>query len=181
MPQLTINLELIRSSLGPQVADEIEKVQTALNTMAAQTNSNPVGTVQPPPKVSAVNVSPISGSGYHDVAIQDNNPVNRGVNYFVEYSTVPNFAGTTTKTIPLGPSRNGRIPVGSGPVYFRAYSSYLTSSPSDPVYHGNAVDAGGTFVSTSGLPGVGSGTEPSLNPQAGAGFGFSQNRLPRDA
>jgi hypothetical protein len=181
MPNFSFNIDIIRAALGSQVADEFVKIQNALNLVAKQTNANPLGDVPAPPQISAVNVQ--VAQGVHDVQIQDNSPVQRGVHYFLEYSNSPNFSGPSTKTLSLGPSKNTRIFLGNGTVYWRGYSSYPTSSPSAPVYSGTETQptpatGGGAISGPVGLPGAGSGTEPSTFSKPGAGFGFDPDRSP---
>lgn len=173
MPDFTFNIELLRARLGPEVADEMQRIQDALNNVAVQTNANPLGPAAAPPQISAVKAIGL-GDGHADIAIQDNQPVNRGIHYFAEYSTTAAFSSSTTKTVHMGVSKNVRVPVGSGQVFVRAYSAYPTGPASPPVLHGGgaAISAGGTFAATAGNPGVGSGTEPSLNPRTGVGFGL---------
>ena len=177
MPNFTFNIELIRSRLGPEVADEFSKFELAFNTVNQQINANPMGPVAAPSQISAIAVTP-KGGGVHQVTIQDNSPVSRGISYFAEYSQDPAF-GTFT-TVPMGPSRQIDVPAGTGNIFWRAYSSYPTSSPSDAVYHGVAVNSGGATASAAaGIAGTGSGTEPSTQPKGGAGFGFDPDRVPR--
>lgn len=183
MPNYNFDLELLRTKLGPEVADEIAKFQTAFNTVNQQTNANPLGAVTPPQQISAIAVVP-KGGGVHQVTIQDNYPVNRGIAYFAEYSTDPNFS--TFTTVNMGPSRQIDVPAGLGNIHWRGYSGYPTSAPSAPVYFGGAGSptpvnsTGATASASAGVPGTGSGTEPSNQPQGGAGFGFTPNRpLPR--
>ena len=181
MPNFTFNIELIRSRLGPEVADEFSKLELAFNTVNQQVNANPLGEVPPPPQVSSVTVVP-KGGGVHQVTIQDNNPVSRGIAYFAEYSLDPNFS--TFTPVPMLSSRQLDVPAGTGNLYWRAYSAYPTSAPSAPVYHGTAVNSTGTTASAAaGIAGTGSGTEPSVQPQGAAGFGFNPDRgsrLPRE-
>lgn len=169
----------------------------SLNNAAKQVNASPVGVTDPPPQISALNVT--GGGSIHRIAIQDNNPINRGVNYHVEWDVTPQF--TSPKQITMGPDRNKDLQLGiNGPVYFRAYSSHPTSAPSDPVYFGTqsspvGVSAGNLSLSVAGvtagaatvtavgavvgpppLPSAGTGTEPSQFPQGSAGFGFDPTR-----
>lgn len=180
MPNFNFNIELIRSRLGPDVADEFSKLELAFNTVNQQVNANPLGDVAPPPQISGVVVTP-KGGGVHQVTIQDNNPVNRGAVYFAEYSLDPNFS--TFTTVSMGPSRQIDVPAGTGNLNWRGYNSYPTSAPSAPVYHGAAVNStGATASAAAGIAGTGSGTEPSVQPQGAAGFGFNPDRgsrLPR--
>jgi len=178
--RFSLNRELLHARLGPEVTDELIRFEQALNTMAQQTNANPLGPVDPPPQISAVTVTP-KGGGVHQVTIQDNNPIERGVEYFAEYSQTPDFS--TFTSVPMGPSRQVDVPVGTGPVYWKAYSAKKTSAPSAPIYHGGteaapaAVDSQGTTAAVSaGIPGTGTGTEPSTDPRGSAGYGFDPVR-----
>src|SRR5579864_8802672 len=180
VPTFSFNSELLRSKLGPEVADEFRNLEQALNTIAQHTNANPLGPVDSPPQISSVIATP-KGGGVHQITIQDSNPVARGINYFAEYSQTSDFANFTT--VPMGPSRQVDIAPGTGPIFVRAYSSYLTSQPSTPVYHGGdpanqtAVNSTGTTAAVAaGIAGTGSGTEPSNNPKGAAGFGFDPVR-----
>jgi hypothetical protein len=156
----------------------IREHEDAINNAASQVNASPVGTTEAPPQVSGVSVVP-KGGGVHQVTIQDNNPVTRGISYFAEYSLDANFS--TFTTVPMGPSRQLDIPAGTGALNWRVYSAYQTSAPSTAVYHDVAVNSTGTTASAAaGIPGTGSGTEPSVQPQGAAGFGFNPNRLPRE-
>jgi hypothetical protein len=171
------NLPAIRSGQATpaQFYEAFADMQQAIANLSQQVNGNPNAPVPAPPQISSI--TPVAiGSGFVDVAIVDNNPVTRGIEYFCEYSTDQNFLPATTKTFPMGPSKNARIPVGSGNVFLRGYSAYSTSSPSSPVFASGPVDAGGGFLATAGNPGAGSGTETNVNPRTGAGFGFVPNR-----
>jgi len=168
------------------------------NNVAFQANAEPVGTKEAPPQIGALNV--VASGGYHHFTIQDNSPVQRGLEYFIEWDTSPNFTNPQQES--LGPDRTWRPQLGvKGPIYARAYSAYKSSPPSEPVYAGGSksapqgFDAGGITLTVAGVTagvatvtatGVvtgptppqnpGSGTEPSLLPQASAGFGFNPTR-----
>lgn len=155
----------------------VRKLEAGVNNVAVQTNAAPVGVPEPPPQVSAVNVQ-VLAPGIHQVNAVDNAPVRRGITYHFEMSTTPNFQTGTFVLATSGPSRTAIVPTGAGPLFWRAYSQYMTSDPSAPTYAQGSVDAGGGVRSAS-LGGTGSGTEPSVQPQGGAGFGSNVNRLPR--
>lgn len=156
----------------------VQQLQHGLNNAAEQVNASPVGSTEAPPQISAIAVVP-KGGGVHQVTIQDNNPVNRGIAYFAEYSADANFS--TFTTVPMGPSRQIDVPAGTGNLNWRGYSAYPTSPPSAPIYHGVAVNSTGTTASAAaGIAGTGSGTEPSVQPQGAAGFGINPNRLPKE-
>jgi hypothetical protein len=181
MPQkLNIdNLEKIRQD-NPFVAEAFDAVARAMGNMAEQTNASLHGSTAAPPAPTSVNVT--AAGGIFDVAITDNNPVQRGINYFVEYSDNPSFV--KPRVIDLGQSRNERRALGNQTLYFRAYSSYPTSPRSDAVYHGGsatnpvAVAGGGATSGPALQASQGSGTTEGANGGDG-GFGNAPVRLPK--
>ena len=72
--------------------------------------------------------------------------------------------GSNAQTVPMGTARNITIPVGNQTRYVRVYSSYGSSPPSSPLYHGGAqpiaVNGGGTDSGPQFLPSEGTGTGP---------------------
>lgn len=161
------------------MAEALQGIADAVQTVAKQTNANPQGPVAPPPKISSLSV--VASGGIHRVQIKDNGNVQRGIIYHLEYSTSPQFTTATTFLSHSGPSRDHGLFYGKGPIYWRGFSQYLTGPPSEPVYFGTqtnptAVDAGGSIVAPTVLSAAGSGTEPSVQPQGAAGFGFADGR-----
>lgn len=157
----------------PRLVEALDDITSHLEGVMNQTNTAPKnGTVLPPPAPSALTVS--SNGGIFDAAIHDNNsPVVRGVNYFLEYSTTPAFSRPTQ--IDLGASRNWRGHLGNQNLYWRAYSSYPTSEKSGYAYHGGAaqpmvVQGGGTISGPNIQPSNGSGTSQGSSASDG-GFG----------
>lgn len=159
MPLDYRNRQLLMNQ-NPQLAQALDDVIGHIQNVMAQTNSSPDGQAGPPPSPSQINVS--AAHGIYDVAITDNNPVNRGINYFLEYSTSPNFVAP--HTIDLGQSRNFRANLGNQTLYWRAHSSYPTGPRSQPVYHGSPVNP---------TPVVGGGVYSGPTPQGSQGSGTS--------
>lgn len=182
MANIKLDTAFLRGGYDPSKIELLfRQVQDSLNALGSQTNAQPDGSATAAPLgPSALNVT--AAGGVHDVTIQDNAPANRGMHYFLDYDTNPNF--TNARTIALGPSRTARLTLGiSGPVYFRGYNSYPTSAPSAPVYLGTqanptGVNAGGAITGPTVQATTGSGTEPSVQPQGAAGFGFTSSRRP---
>jgi hypothetical protein len=140
-----------------------------------QVNATPAGITPAPPIVSALSV--MAADGIFDAQIQDNNAVQRGVVYFLEYSLVASGPWTV---ISLGPSRNWRGMLGNQTFFWRAYSQYPTSEPSSPIYFGGinnptGVVGGGAAGPTPQAPG-GSGTSPSNGLSGGEGYGRQHAR-----
>jgi len=159
----------------------VKSHQEAINNLGSQTNAQPVGSTQAPPQISRITATP-KGGGVHQVTIFDNNPVQRGIRYFAEYSADPNFS--TFSVVAMSTSRQIDVPAGTGDLFWRAYSQYPTSPPSLPVYHGGTIpvavnSTGATASAAAGIPGTGSGTDQNLQPQGGSGFGINPDRSPK--
>lgn len=152
------NLNDLRSE-DQKLYETLTDIVSQVNNVAQQTNSNPADVVEAPPAISSLNVT--GQNGFFHGAIADHNHIYRGINYFVEHADNPNF--TDPQIVHLGPSRNFTLQLGNTTRYWRAYSSYGSSPPSSPAYHGNAaypqpVSAGGPLGPPNFLPSQGSGT-----------------------
>lgn len=166
------NITAIRSASADS-PDVFTKIAEALESIAMQsangqqqTNANPTGSPNPPPQVHGVSVT--GQNGFMHVAIKDENPIYRGIRYYVEHADNAQF--TNPQIVALHDARNATIAVGNQKRYVRVYSAYSSSAPSDPVYHGSAaqpiaVNGGGSDSGPAFLPSQGSGTGP-----AGAGL-----------
>jgi hypothetical protein len=142
--------------IGAKLAEALLSIQQAHNNVEAQVNGNSTGGPQPPPAIQGVQVT--GQNGYLHVAIQHDAPIYRGIRYYVEHSDNPHFKNP--QVVALHDVRNVTIPVG-GTRYVRAYAAYSSSSPSEPVYHGSAVQPIAVNAGTGGpalLPSQGSGT-----------------------
>jgi hypothetical protein len=173
------NIEKIRQE-NPLLAEALESIANEVAHVADQTTATIGGSTAAPPAPTSVNV--VASGGIHDIAITDRNPVNRGINYFVEYSDSPSFVAP--RVIDLGASRNHRTALGNQTLYFRAYSAYPTSPRSAAVYHGGsasspaAVIGGGSATGPAPQASQGSGTTNGANGGDG-GFGNQPSRGPR--
>lgn len=160
----------------PLLAQALDSIVRQIQNVATATASSVSGFSAAPSPISSLSVT--AANGIFDVQIQDNSPVNRGVQYFLEYSTTPGFQQPIL--VSLGPARNFRSTWGSVTLYFRAYSQYPTSAPSAPVYFGppnnpTAVVGGGAAGPTIQAS-TGSGTAPNNGQSGGAGFGYTGSR-----
>lgn len=160
MNPLVRNLSFIRSipQYGQRITEALQDLQTALGNVGQQTNSTPNAQQTPaPPQIHALSVT--ASGGVAHVQITDNNPIYRGTTYHVQYSTTPGFESPVNHY--MGPSRDIRIPVGSQPLYYRAFSDLPTSGASSPVYHGGSQPVAVAATGTEQPPipsGQGSGT-----------------------
>lgn len=147
--------------MGAKLSEDLQSIQKALNNLETQTNGNVGGPPQPPGKIDGIHVT--AANGHFSVAITDQNQLYRGVQYFVEHSDNPQFTNPITEHI--GTTRNWSKFLGNTTRYFRAYSAYQASHPSEPVYHGDAatplaVSGGGTVAGPPATTSQGSGTGP---------------------
>lgn len=157
------NLEWLRSlrDIGARMYEIVSDLDSQHQNVAQQVNGSSRSTPKAPPSIGGLAVT--GQNGHFNVAIHDEGPIYRGINYFVEHADNPHF--TNPHVIDLGASRNHNLFLGNVPRYFRAYSSYAGSTPSQPVYFGSKpsptlVQGGGANGGPSFTPSKGSGTGP---------------------
>lgn len=168
---------------NPRQGTLIQKLITAVNTLAENTASSAVGRIEPPPPINAINVK-VSGEFAH-VTLDHSGEIQQGIHYFVEAANNPNFIGA--HPIHFGTSRT-RDPIHLAPKdddgnpqnwYMRAFSQYPGGGPSKPVNFGGPEP---TPIMTTGAtqltwqPSTGSGTASNTGQQVGWGFGRVQRR-----
>src|ERR1039457_3445715 len=151
------NLDYIRTK-DPKLYEALSDIIQQHGNLAQQVNGNSTGPPAAPPSVSGVNVT--AQNGHFNVQIQDQGPIYRGIQYYMEHADNPHFTNPTV--VHLGDSRSWDKFLGSVTRYFRAYSSYSSSQPGKPVYHGGTpplpVAGGGTVGGPSFQSPQGSGT-----------------------
>jgi hypothetical protein len=164
------------------LSDAVQQLQNGINTVAENTASALGTKMAPPPPIDNIDVK--ASGGLLHVTLADHNTIQKGINYFVEHSTRPDFVGAhvvhinasrgTTLTLP-GLTDEGD----DQPVYVRGYSQYQGSNPSKAVAFGGAAPTpvlpGGTTRMTL-LPSTGSGTAITNGQQQGYGLGRSFTR-----
>lgn len=155
-----------------KLAEALDSIQSQINSMAQQTTASAQGSTDAPPQISQVTVS--AANGIFSIAITDNNPVFRGINYFVHYSESVSFANP--HVLDLGSSRNWRGMLGSLTLYFRATSSYPTSESSPFTYCGTAsaptpVSGGGVLAGPTLGSSKGAGSDSGDGLTTGTGSG----------
>jgi hypothetical protein len=114
----------------------------------------------------------LAADGIFDIAITVYSAVHRGIYYFAESDTNPNF--TAPRVYFMGASRNLRVALGNVTLYWRGYSQYIGSAPSGPVTFGSPASAvaGGGSAGPALQASSGSGT--ATGQQGGSGFGVAQ-------
>lgn len=160
------NLDFLRSAdpstpgYGGRLYEALQDLISAHTNHVSQTNGNLVGEPAQPPSVNGLNVT--AQNGHFNIAIADNNNIYRGIRYYVEHADNPNFTNAVHTQASGSESRNHNEYLGNVTRYFRAYSAYQSSSPSQTVVHGGAspiaVSGGGAAGGPSFLPSQGSGT-----------------------
>jgi hypothetical protein len=163
---------------NPTQGSLLQKIITAVNTLADNTTSSAVGRSTPPPPINALNVK-VSGE-YAHVTLTHTGNIQQGVHYFVEAANNSSFNGA--HPIHFGTSRT-RDPIHLAALddsgapqkwYLRGYAQYPGSSPSTPVSYGGTQPTAITTTGTTKLswqPSTGSGTSSNTGQQAGWGFG----------
>jgi hypothetical protein len=163
-----------------------QNVIPAISTTARNAAVSPIGSVAAPQPPSAVNVATF-GEMVH-VSIEDNQPLNRGINYFTEIGVndphiqqpIVYHHGTSRTPPPF--SLPSLISGGGSPVSHKyniqSYSQYPGGPPSAKTAFNNLEQftLSGTTVGTP-LPSTGSGTASNNGTQPGQGFGKSPVRL----
>jgi hypothetical protein len=196
---------------NPSLGRIFRKVIQAVNTLATNTASSATGEVKPPKPPDSVTVTvpqPINdpdssqdgqGGGEHmHISIAHSGMLQRGIQYFSEIDTNPNFsspmvvhhgASRTSGPIPL-PTFTGNpavsptnphvyIPI-PHTYYVRSYAQYPSSQPSAPTVAGGASSptpfsmSGATLMNLA--PSSGSGTASNTGQQGGSGLGKVQQR-----
>ena len=162
---------------GNYAADALQDIEQAINTVAKNTVTALNKKMAPPPAVDNVDVK--SSGGLVHVTISDHNTIQKGINYFIEHSTRPDFVGA--HVVHVNASRGGTLTLpglddegADQPVYVRAYSQYQGSDAGPKVNFGGdaptPVMPGGTVRMTL-LPSTGSGTALSNGQTPGRGLG----------
>lgn len=164
-----------------------QRLITAVNTLAKNAGVSAVGKTSPPPRIDAINVQ---GTQVGDTVtcpsevlhwtLTHNQAIQKGIRYFSEIDTDPNFP--TPHVIDHGASRSAflHLPTqdnagNTHTYYLRSYAQYHGSDPCSPTVHGNL---GGALKiqmtgssKTSLLTSAGSGTAAPNGQQGGHGLG----------
>ena len=121
--------------IGSRLYDSLKSVQDQVSNLETQTNTNAQAQPTAPPAINGVHVSTGPG-GEFQIAITDQNQISRGINYWAEHDSDPNFSNP--HIIDMGQSRNHSVYLGAQALHWRAYSSYPASPSSPAQYHGSA-------------------------------------------
>lgn len=146
-------------AFGARIVEALDDIDGSNSNLAQQVNGNATGNPKAPAAIARLDVT--AQNGHFQIAITDNSPIFRDIHYWVEHADNVHFI--SPHVIHMGQSRNFNLFLGNVTRYFRAYSSYASSPPSAPAYHGGraqpvAVTGGGSVGGPAFLPSQGSGT-----------------------
>ena len=194
LSQMTQKIQVASKNedIGRWTAAALRMIENAVNHLGKNLSAVPLGDTTPPANVQQLQIK-ASGEMVHAV-INDNNPITKHVNYFLEYANEPNFlqphvehlGASRTRVISLPTNGDSPIPPvppppGTPPTpgtvqqwYFRAYSQYPGSKPSKYVNFGGHFPSPVQLTGTTNLtllPSTGSGTAQNSGQQVCYGFG----------
>lgn len=159
------------ANYGARLYEAIQDLNSAISNHLMQTNGNATGEPQPPPSQVGIQVS--ARDGYLHVALNDQGPLYRGVQYWVQHASNPNFTDAVHTQASGTELRNHTEFIGNQTRYVRAYKSYPWSGPTEPVIHGGitpiAVQGGGNTAGPLFLSPQGTGTGPADGSVSGPG------------
>jgi len=143
---------------GAKLYEALADIVKATANIESQTNTNAGGQAIPPPPIQGLQIS--ARNGHFQIAIYDQGNIYRGIRYYVEHADNPSFSNP--QRICLQDARNHNLFLGNVTRYFRAYSAYSSSGPSNPVYFGGPIPqpviGGGSVQGPAFLADQGTGT-----------------------
>ena len=160
-------------SESPYAYEAITHLVNAVNSIGRATGVDPSGSIAAPAPIGGISV--VAADGIFDVAITDNSAVNRGIYYFAESDSTPDFSAPHVYF--LGSSRNLRASLGNQTLYWRGYSQYLGSQPSAAVAFGSPATAVVGGGAAGPAPQASSGSGTAGGGSGGSGFGKSTVRV----
>jgi hypothetical protein len=162
--------------IGAYLVRALTRLEETVNQIGENTNSDPTGTLPPPPPLAGVNVANAGDNLVH-VTLTDNNTLKKNTRYWVEVGTDPSFANAYPED--LGASRHRILSLPQGTYYVRAFHQYPGGTPSTPVIYGGMTPTAVTISTGSALtllPSTGSGTAAPDGSQPGQGLGVFLSR-----
>src|SRR6266849_4685459 len=134
----------------PRLGKLIELAFDCIDGTANHIGVNPFGKLAPPDAIKAINVK--AGTDHMHVTLNDPSQVRKNVQYFIEYSTNPSFAGPHVEHLGASRSRVIALPAKDdrgNPVtyYVRGYSQHIGSDaqPQKTVFGGSGAPTGVTL------------------------------------
>lgn len=155
----------------PYLYETLVKIVSAVNATSQRSGVDPATPSPAPSAVASINVQ--ASSGWFDISVTDPSDARPGLFYFAESDTTPAFSAP--RVYFLGASRNLYVQLGNQTLYWRAYSQYIGSLPSEPITFGSPPTAvtGGGASGPAPQPSTGSGVFGNGVPRGGNGFGIN--------
>jgi hypothetical protein len=157
----------------------LQNIENGVNTLGTNVAADPTGTLPPPASIQGVNVATDGGNLVH-VTLTHNQPTQRNLRYFVEWSD--NTAFQNSHVEDLGASRGRVLNLPQGTYYVRGYHQPQGGLPSKPVNYGSQNVPTAVTITTGStltlLPSRGSGTAQPDGGQPGWGLGKTLYRAP---
>lgn len=171
----------------PYLGQLVRRIINSINLTAKNASVSSVGKLSPPNPIDAVNVQGTLSNGVLTApseilhwTINHNQELSKGVRYFSEIDTDPNF--TQPHVIEHGASRSGFLTLPSKDsngaqqtYYLRSYPQYHGSDPAKPTTFGGITGAIKIQMTGSSkttlLSSTGSGTAATTGQQGGQGLG----------
>lgn len=157
---------------GRFLVQALQMLESSVNQVGTNLAADPTQTLPAPPPIQAVNVS-ANSSGLVHTTITHNSQTQRNTNYFLEWSSDPNFVQNVYPEH-LGASRHKVLTLPNGTWYMRGFHQLSGSMPSTPVNYGGTnptsiVVSGSSALTLLDSPG--SGTAAPNGTQPGWGLG----------
>lgn len=162
-------------SLDPRLFEAFMGVVGGIRNLETQGNFSGMSAPPTPPAVNGLKVTTGPG-GEFQLAITDNGQVSRGINYWAEHDTSPDFSNP--HIIDMGQSRNYNIHMGAQSLYWRAYSSYPSGQASPYVYHQEQGRPASVLGGVAGTRAPSQGAGTGAPGYGAAGGGPIQSRTP---
>ncbi|HXN54005.1 MAG TPA: hypothetical protein VN943_18890 [Candidatus Acidoferrum sp.] len=155
----------------PYLYETLTRIVAAVNATSQRAGVDPSVPAPAPSPIASVYVQ--AANGWFDISIADPSDARPGLFYFAESDVTPAFSAP--RVYFLGASRNLYVQLGNQTLYWRAFSQYIGSLPSNPVAFGTpptAVTGGGA---SGPAPQASQGSGALLNGQVRGGNGFGAN------
>jgi len=179
-------------TLYPRLGQLLRRIIGAVNLTAQNASVSSVGKITPPPPIDSINVQGALSNGVLTCpseilhwTMTHNQTVQKGIRYFTEIDTSPNF--TQPHVIDHGTSRTGFLSLptkdqnsNTQTYYMRSYAQYQGSDPTKPTVFGGITGAIKIHMTGSSqttlLASTGSGTASPTGQQSAQGLGKNLTR-----
>src|SRR5260370_2567139 len=113
----------------PYLYETLTRIVWALTARSQRAGVDPSVPAPAPSPIASINVQ--ASNGWFDISIADPSDARPGLFYFAESDVTPAFSAP--RVYFLGASRNLYVQLCNQTLYWRAFSQYIGSLPSNPV------------------------------------------------